>query len=110
MIDDWITAELAESPERATALGIDGYDDRLGDYSAAGFERRISRDDRWLDRLATQPDEGLSRDQQIDRDLILSALRGRAVMRDWAVWRRDPATYLSPVLAGVFQLFLHLFP
>jgi uncharacterized protein (DUF885 family) len=28
-------------------------------------------------------------------------------MQDWAVWRRDPATYLGPGLTGVFTLFLN---
>ena len=65
LIDDWITAELAESPERATALGIDGSDDRLGDYSAAGFERRISRDDRWLDRYVDRTVAAVAHDPQV---------------------------------------------
>src|SRR4051794_31503511 len=80
LIDEWIADELAESPERATALGIDGYDERLGDYSAEGFARREQRDDGWLERLHGAPTDTL--DQELDRDLILSALRGRKVMRD----------------------------
>ena len=107
VIEQWIDEEMAESPERATMLGIDGYDDRLADYSAAGFERRARRDDAWLDRLSATDADGLTPDQEIDRDLVVSLLRGRAAMRDWTVWRRDPASYLSPMLAGVFQLFLH---
>ena len=46
-------------------------------------------------------------DEQIDRDLIVSTLRGMQIMRDWEVWKRDPATYLGPGLTGVFVLFLH---
>jgi uncharacterized protein (DUF885 family) len=107
LIAEWMANELAEAPERATTLGIDGHDDRLTDYSPAGFERRDRADDQWLARLSAVADDQLSLDQRIDRDLILSALRGRAAMREWAVWRRDPAIYLSPALNGVFQLFLH---
>ena len=91
----------------ATALGIDGYDDQLGDFSAAGFARREARSDHWQGVLEGVPDDGLSMDQRIDRDLVLSSLRGGAVMRDWAAWRRDPAVYLGPCLSGVFTLFLH---
>jgi uncharacterized protein (DUF885 family) len=34
-------------------------------------------------------------------------LRGRAVLDDWLMWRRQPETYLNPGLGGVFTLFLH---
>ncbi len=100
LIDAWLDEECEESPVRASQLGIDGYDDRLGDYSAAGLTRRDSRDDYWLGAFSEL-------DESIDRDLVLSTLRGRVVMRDWENWRRDPATYLGPALGGVFTLFLH---
>src|SRR4051812_3493657 len=45
LIDEWMAAELAESPERATTLGIEGHDDHLSDLSAAGFARRAAADD-----------------------------------------------------------------
>jgi protoporphyrinogen oxidase len=38
--DREFTHGLEESPEFATLLGIDGYDDRLGDLSAAAVARR----------------------------------------------------------------------
>jgi uncharacterized protein (DUF885 family) len=107
LIDTWLGEELDESPIRATSLGIDGYDDKVGDYSAAGFARREARDDKWLASFSAIGDEGLSLDEQIDRDLVVSTLRGRLVMRDWQNWRRDPATYLGPCLQGVFALFLY---
>jgi uncharacterized protein (DUF885 family) len=100
MIDTWLDEEFDESPVRASQLGADGYDDRLGDYSAAGFARRDARDDHWLETFATLP-------ESIERDLVMSTLRGRVIMRDWQNWRRDPATYLGPALGGVFTLFLH---
>lgn len=100
LIDAWLDEELDESPVRATQLGIDGYDERLGDQSAAGFARRDARDAHWIKGFSAQ-------EESIERDLVLSTLRGRAVMRDWENWRRDPATYLNPALTGVFTLFLH---
>jgi uncharacterized protein (DUF885 family) len=100
VIDTWLDEEFDESPVRASSLGVDGYDDRLGDYSEAGFARRDQRDEHWLGEFSALP-------ESIDRDLVISTLRGRAVMRDWQNWRRDPATYLGPSLQGVFTLFLH---
>src|SRR3954470_4342299 len=107
LIDAWFAEELEESPVRATALGVDGHDDRLGDYSADAIAKREQRDAHWQATFEDMGDVGLSFDQQIDRDLLLSALRGRAVMRDWEAWPRDPGTYLNPCLSGVFTIFLH---
>jgi uncharacterized protein (DUF885 family) len=107
LIDEFLAEEMAESPTSATRLGIDGHDDRLGDFSAEGFERRAANDDRWLGRFRALGDDELSFDEAIDRDLVVSTLRGREVMQEWAVWRRDPSTYLGPCLSGVFSLFLN---
>lgn len=107
LLADWIDEEMAESPVRATYLGIDGHDDRLGDYSREGITRRERRDDHWLQTFSAVGDNGLSLDQRIDRDLVLSTLRGRSAVRDWEAWRREPAAYLNPCLSGVFTLFLH---
>ena len=107
LLGQWMDEEMAESPVRATYLGIDGHDDHLGDYSRDGIERREQRDDHWLTTLSDVGDDGLSLDQRIDRDLVLSTLRGRFAVRDWQAWRREPAAYLNPCLSGVFTLFLH---
>ena len=107
LIESWFDELVEENPVRATSLGIDGHDDRLGEYTAADFERRAAADGRWLERVRAIGDEGLSLDERIDRDLLVSHLRGSEVMQDWAVWRRDPATYLNPCLSGVFSLFLN---
>lgn len=107
LLDEWLAETLAEHPVRATALGITGYDDQLGDFSAAGFERRAASNRRWAERLGDLALDEASLDQHIDVGLVRSVLAGEAVMEDWANWRRDPATYLGPCLGGVFSLFLH---
>ena len=107
LIREWLDEEMAEAPTRASALGLDGYDEELGQFSVSDFERRARAARSWEDRLEALPDGGLSGDDVIDRDLVLSALRGRIVMEDWEAWRRDPSVYLDPCLNGVFSLFLH---
>lgn len=107
LIRAWMDEHLEESPVGATSLGIEGHDERLGDFSAAGFERRDQRSAHWRRTFEAVADEELSADQRIDRDLVVSALRGHEVMQDWAAWQRDPAVYLGPCLQGVFLLFLH---
>lgn len=107
LIDAFLAEEVEESPTTATRLGIDGHDGRLGDFTEEGYRRRERAEDGWLDRFRALADGDLTLDERIDRDLVISTLRGRQVLRDWAVWRRDPATYLGPCLSGVFSLFLN---
>jgi uncharacterized protein (DUF885 family) len=104
---DFLAETCAESPVMATHLGIDGFDDQLDDLSEAAFARRSRRNAEWLRRFEATDADALSFDDRIDRDLIVSVLRGRAIMDDWQMWRRQPDTYLSPGLSGVFALFLH---
>lgn len=107
LIDEFLRELWEEEPVWAGSLGIDGYDDRLDEHSTAAYERRHAREDRWLARFAAEPDDGLSLDERIDRDLIVANLRGSVVMREWAAWRRNPAVYIHPGLNGAFTLFLH---
>ncbi|MCI0344094.1 MAG: DUF885 domain-containing protein, partial [Chloroflexi bacterium] len=106
LIDDYITWTMEESPVTASYVGIDGYDDRLPDVSAAGFARRIAAEDDWTARFDALDDADLEHAERVDRDAVLAHLRGSAIMRDWEVWRRNPDTYLTPGLMGVFSLFL----
>src|SRR5438270_8004718 len=99
---------LRDSPVFATQLGIDGFDDQLDDLSEAAFEDRSKRATAWLEKFEQLPDEACaSFDERVDRDLIRSVLRGRAILDDWQMWRRQPEVYLNPGLAGIFSLFLH---
>jgi uncharacterized protein (DUF885 family) len=107
LIDEFLAERWTEYPVAASNLGVDGFDDKLTDYSTEAIARRHESEDRWLARFGSMGDEGLDLDEQIDRDLIISTLRGQQIMRDWQVWKRDPATYLGPGLTGVFVLFLH---
>jgi uncharacterized protein (DUF885 family) len=106
-VESFLREEYADSPVRASHLGLDGYDDRLDDLSETAYAARTRRSAGWLARFAAVPDEGLSADDRIDRDLVCAVLRGRAIMADWEMWRRQPTVYLNPGLDGVFILFLH---
>ncbi|MBV9581445.1 MAG: DUF885 domain-containing protein [Chloroflexi bacterium] len=97
-----------DSPVLATQLGVDGYDDRLDDLSEAAFDDRARRSASWLEKFDHLADSACATsDERIDRDLIRSTLRGRAILEDWQMWRRQPETYLGPGLGGIFSLFLH---
>ena len=107
LIDRYLAERWREYPVAATSVGVDGYDDKITDYSLDAIHRRYDLEDEWHARFNAIADDGLTLDQQIDRDLVVSTLRGMQIMRDWEVWKRDPATYLGPGLTGVFVLFLH---
>lgn len=105
LVDEWLAEHIEEHPVLATLYGVEGHDDRLGDLSGAGFERRSSRDARWLERLQGLPDDDLADEERIDRDLLVTHHRGRQIFDD--LWRRNPDTYLQPGLDGLYVLFLH---
>ncbi|HEX5465246.1 MAG TPA: DUF885 domain-containing protein [Candidatus Limnocylindrales bacterium] len=106
LIDTFLAQEYDERPVRASGLGLTRFDDRLDDLSASGFERRDAQAAEWLTRFQAVDSAGLSVDEAIDRDLILAVLRGRAILREWAEWRREPLTYIEPITSGVYGLFL----
>jgi uncharacterized protein (DUF885 family) len=106
LVDEYLDWYFENYPIWASLAGADGFDDHLGDFSADGFERRTADSQTWLARLeASGP--GQDADDAIDRDLLVSTLRGERIMAGWPAWRRDPATYLVPVFASLFNPFLH---
>jgi uncharacterized protein (DUF885 family) len=107
LVDAFLDEEFAASPTFASAFGLTDYDDKLDDLSAEAFEKRDADAERWLARFSEVPDAGLDADEQIDRDLAIAVLRGRTILADWQVWRRDPLTYSLPSINGIFALFLH---
>jgi uncharacterized protein (DUF885 family) len=107
LVESFLTEEYEDSPTLASSLGLTEYDERLDDTSAAAFQRRIESDDAWLARFKGVAEADLTSAERIDRDLLVSVLRGRQLAQPLEMWRRQPASYLNPGLNGVFSLFLH---
>ena len=105
--NEFLDAEFADSPVRASALGLTEYDEQLDDLSETAFDRRSSTDVQWLERFRAVDESQLTFDEAIDRDLVISILRGRQIVDDFEVWRRQPDAYLNPGMSGIFGLFLH---
>ncbi|MGH2402766.1 MAG: DUF885 family protein, partial [Candidatus Limnocylindria bacterium] len=105
--NEFLDAEFAESPVRASGLGLTEFDEQLDDLSESAFERRRRNDSEWLERFRAVDGGSLGFDELIDRDLVVSILRGRQITDDFEVWRRQPDTYLNPGMTGIFSLFLH---
>ena len=107
LTNEFLDAEFAESPVRASGLGLTEYDAQLDDLSEAAFERRRRADAGWLERFREVDDAELGADERIDRDLAISTLRGRQITDEFEMWRRQPDVYLNPGMGGIFGLFLH---
>lgn len=107
LVDSFLKEEYEDSPTLASSLGLTEYDERLDDTSAAAYERRRASDLHWLGRFRAVADEGLAPAERIDRDLLVSVLRGRELYHPLEMWKRQPNYYLNPGLNGVFSLFLH---
>jgi hypothetical protein len=107
LLSEWLGAELERQPTFASELGLEGYDDRLGDFSAARWTSQAHRDQQWTGRISELALPDLPVDDQVDLTLVLAEMAGRSIMEDWTAWRRDPALYLNPCLDGIFSLWLH---
>jgi uncharacterized protein (DUF885 family) len=103
LISGLMARELARSPVKAARLGLAVPGPLLPDMSEAALTASARTDQAWLTRLAAcQPAPGTG--EAIDRDLAISALRGRAVLNEWQLWRRSPELYTTPVLLAVQAL------
>ena len=107
LVDSFLKEEYEDSPTLASSLGLTEYDERLDDTSAAAYERRRASDLEWVRKFRSVADDGLAPAEQIDRDLLVSVLRGRELYQPLEMWKRQPNYYLNPGLNGVFSLFLH---
>jgi len=92
LFDEWWAFELEIDPLRATAVGIDRYDDRLPDVSAAGLEQAARRRRDFLTRLAAIPRDQAGRPDQISIDLAKREI-------ELAIAEFEFKTYRIPILA-----------
>ncbi|MEU6795092.1 DUF885 domain-containing protein [Nonomuraea wenchangensis] len=103
-MDEFLKWYFSDHPVLASLLGADGHDHTLGDFTAAAWAAREREEARWAERLQALPTASL--DDEIDRDLVLSQLRGSiAIASSWPEWRRDPGVYLSPVFGAMYTPF-----
>ncbi|HEX6473861.1 MAG TPA: DUF885 family protein, partial [Candidatus Limnocylindria bacterium] len=107
LVRDFLAEQYEAHPVRSSGMGLTQYDDQLDDLSGDAYERRAASANAWRERFAAMPDEALTADEAIDRDLIVGSLTEQSVYDEWRVWERHPDTYLNPGMRGVFVLFLH---
>lgn len=101
LVGEYLSWYLDRHPIVAARLGEPGHDTGLGDWSAEGLAATDAARAAWLTRLATA-DPGPDPDTRIDLDLVLSQLRGAAVLDDPPPWRNHPADYLHGTLYALY--------
>lgn len=99
--DDFLEGYLRYNPETATVLGDHRYDGEWSDVSAAGLERVLAFDRELLGRLDELQNAELSRENAVDRDMLIHYLKGQiwsgTELREWSwnplVYNPGPAIF-----------------
>ena len=92
-------------PIDATQVGVHDYDDRLGDYSAAGIAKQLAADREYLAKLDAIDPSQLSASVALDRTLLENTLRDDLLLNDTlAQWRHNPDDYTQLASAAVFVI------
>lgn len=112
--DARIDAFLAEffrlHPLHATAAGMHDHDGAWPDLTERGRLERLDFADLWAAELAAIPDDGLTRDQRVDRDLILLELEAlRFAETDLRQETWDPLEWVYILGGGLFPLIAREF-
>ncbi|WP_433262504.1 DUF885 domain-containing protein [Actinosynnema sp. CS-041913] len=105
LVDDFLGWHFDRTPGTAAMLGSLDHDHTLGDFSAQAFADYDREAAEWLERFTGASADGL--EESVDRDLVISVLRGHLAKAAWPAWRRDPSIYSSAVLFPLFTAFLN---
>jgi uncharacterized protein (DUF885 family) len=86
LFDEEWQYELRTSPETATALGDNRYNDRLSDYSAEFYRHDLEESRKFLARFEALPTEGLDRQDRLSRELMIRNLREQIEGAQFKSW------------------------
>jgi uncharacterized protein (DUF885 family) len=104
-VRQFVYDRFALEPVAATVAGMHEHDNTLGDLTAGGFAARNAFTTDWIARFE-EVTEGLSTTQDVDRELILSDLRGERAMLSFQRWRRYPGIYSDLITRGAYYALL----
>ncbi|MGA2886972.1 MAG: DUF885 domain-containing protein [Terracidiphilus sp.] len=86
LFDDYWQANLEHSPEFASTIGDDRYNDRITDYSVRAENQWLAREQTYLMRLAAIDTSGLSDQEKISRELLLRQFAEDAEAAEFKEW------------------------
>src|SRR5207253_1362807 len=94
-VDEYFDAYLEWNPSSATSFGFHQYDDRLEDYSAAAFQKRIGKLKQLQSRIASLP-ATRTPDEAIDAEILDDQIRAELLdLETLQTWRHNPMNYVS---------------
>ena len=86
LLDEIWQDTLAHNPVLATSVGVNRYNDRLDDYSAAAYNDGLARGAAYLQRLAALSTDGLPEQDQLSKELMTRRLveqQEEALFKPW---------------------------
>ncbi len=109
-IDAFLAEFFRLHPLHATAAGMHAHDAEWPDLTEAGRRERLAFAERWQAELAGFADDDLTRDERVDRDLLLSELDGiRFAETDLRQEAWDPLEWVYLLGGGIFPLIAREF-
>ncbi|MBX9694954.1 MAG: DUF885 domain-containing protein [Cyanobacteria bacterium] len=105
LVQDYLRHFMKSNPTSATDLGVHDYDGVLEDYSQKGVEEQTKVLKDLLLQAESLPYLSLSRDNQVDWNLIVGDMNARLLEYETVKnWKKDPDNYSSGVTRGIFAL------
>jgi Bacterial protein of unknown function (DUF885) len=90
----FVVVEMRLYPERATALGNHGFDDRVDDLSAAGARRVVEHAKKWLKMFGDDDPKPLSAENEADREWLIARINEELLWTEQIkTYERDPGIY-----------------
>ncbi|MEO8230083.1 MAG: DUF885 domain-containing protein [Chloroflexota bacterium] len=109
-IDAFLAEFFRLNPLHATAAGMHAYDAEWPDLTDAGRSERLAFAKRWQAELVGFANDDLSRDERVDRDLLLAELDGiRFAETELRQEAWDPLEWIYVLGGGIFPLIAREF-
>jgi uncharacterized protein (DUF885 family) len=103
-VDEYFNAYFEWNPSTATSVGFHQYDNKLEDFSAAAFQKRIQTLKRLQSAIAALPSERTP-DEAIDIEILDGQIKAELLdLETLESWRHNPMNYVSLPGAAIDNL------
>ncbi len=100
---DFMTGYLAARPLEGVALGFHQYDGKIGDFSRLAIDAEIERLKRFRDQLSKLDATKLSKEDDLDRRILLTAIAGELFqIEDLQIFEKNPMTYAGALNLNIY--------
>ncbi len=100
---DFMSGYLAARPLQGVALGFHQYDGKIRDYSRLAVDAEVERLKRFQDQLSKLDVSKLSKQADIDRRLLLTAIAGELFqIEEMGIFDKNPMTYARALDVNIY--------